>query len=188
MNMRMQANNIQKLARNFVQVCDNMLSRIWWNFFMLLRPDFGRVLMTSSISPARRDLWCSWHNSQWGNLQQKCRFLFQFWSKADFALVRLCTGLSVVLYTQVPSRGSYSVAVITRKLWHRDNEDGTTIVALVVGFLTSEQEDEEFEDEEFEVELELLEVDELELDSLEEEVGRRGCRTFRRWYFTMASA
>ena len=36
----------------------------------------------------------------------------------------------------------------------------------------------EFEDEEFEAELELLEVDELELDLLEEEVGRRGCRTF----------
>ena len=56
------------LARNFVHVRDNMLSRIWWNFFLLLRPDFGRVLMTSNISPARRDLWCSWHNSQWGNL------------------------------------------------------------------------------------------------------------------------
>ena len=39
------------------------------------------------------------------------------------------------------------------------NQDRTTIVALGVGFLTSEHEDEEFEDE-----LELLEVDELELD------------------------
>ena len=85
----------------------------------------------------------------------------------------------MVLYTQVPSRGSYSAAVITRELWHRNNEDGTTLVALGVGVLTSEQEDEEFEDEEFKVGLELWEVDELELDSLQEEVGRRGCRTFR---------
>ena len=37
-------------------------------------------------------------------------------------------------------------------------------MALAVGFLTSEQEDEEFEDEEFEEELVLLEVDELVLD------------------------
>ena len=65
------------------------------------------------------------------------------------------------------------------RIVHRNNEDGTTLVALGVGVLTSEQEDEEFEDEEFEVGLELLEVDELELDSLQEEVGRRGCRTFR---------
>ena len=42
--------------------------------------------------------------------------------------------------------------------------NGTTIVALGVDFLTSEQEDEEFEDDEFEDELELLEVDGLELD------------------------
>ena len=58
------------------------------------------------------------------------------------------------------------------------------MVALEICFLTSEQED--FEDEEFEVELEPLEVDELELDSLEEELERRGCRTFPRGCFTMA--